>query len=143
MSSDEEPKASKEHHSSRNQFRPQPWTLVLLFIAFVLTTGLSFQAVRTAQTGQNDARDELSLARIQLVNAQEQQEALNNRLNCQANLTLKAVKGSLDNSIAQDDLLLASSQGGDRTSIVSLLQQTRAHLEDISNQVAAIEKACA
>lgn len=113
---------------------------MLMFSAFVIVTIVSHRAVSLAQEDKNAARNEAALARIATADAQKKLDSLERQFACVVNSTLKSLRGMLDNSIFQDDLLLSSVEGGDRTAVLSHLKETRARLHEIEAEIARIEQ---
>lgn len=131
-----------DHPPSHSAYRPSKTTLLLALLAFTLMVYVNYRAVDVAGKGQDAYRDEAALARIELADAQRKLEALERHSSCVAANTSRALQGLLANSIFQDDLLLSSVEGTDRTAVANKLKETRAKLQELAAQAAATERDC-
>lgn len=125
-----------------NQFKPQKLTLLFAGLAFIFVCITSFGAVLTANQGQNAARREAEQARIESTLANERLQDVQDQLNCTNKVVMNAVRGSLQNSILQDDLLLASVSGTGREQIQKSLADTKANLISLLVQVDEANQEC-
>lgn len=91
--------------------------------------------MKSANNSRDDTRQDLVEANIRIGALQEQ-------LDCINRITLIALKGQLGNSIVQDNLLLASTSGGDREEIRQQLSETRAELISLSQEIDGVDKEC-
>jgi hypothetical protein len=140
MSDDEDSRKSDRHIP--NHYRPSGATAILAFLAFMVMSFVSYNAVRVANKGQDAARNDAQLARIAAANAEERLGKLQEQLDCTLAITMKSLEGSLQNSIGQDDMLIASFEGGDRTQYVARLREVRARLQVLADEVSSTQKAC-
>lgn len=125
-----------------NQYKPTKGTAIAAFLAFMVMSFVSYSAVRSANKGQDNARADAQLARIAASNAEAQLTRVQNQLNCTLAITMKSLEGSLENSIAQDDMLIASFEGGERTAFVARLKEARERLRLLSQSVADTQNLC-
>jgi hypothetical protein len=118
-----------------NRYSPPPTTIAMFLATFILVSFLSWTAVKSANNSRDDTRQDLVEANIRIGALQEQ-------LDCINRITLIALKGQLGNSIVQDNLLLASTSGGDREEIRQQLSETRAELISLSQEIDGVDKEC-
>ena len=126
---------SDEKDKVPNQFRPQKATIAMFLASFVLLGFICWKAVDTADNARQYARTDLQEANIKIVELQQQ-------LNCTINLIVEANRGMLSNSILQNDLLLTSTSGGERTEIEQQLKETRQLLISISENISHLTEEC-
>lgn len=118
-----------------NQFKPSKITIAMFLTSFLLMGFISWRAVEVSNHGREEARSDLKEANIRI-------EELQRQLDCISNISLKALRGQVGNSIVQDDLLLASTSGADRAKIAEDLKKSRADLAVITQQIAEADKEC-
>lgn len=121
-------KISGHHDKTPNYFRPSRLTILMGLAAFMLVTLLSMKAVNTADEAADKARSDLNEAKFEIQELQDQ-------ITCAIDVIVLANRGMLDNSIVQDDLLLASAEGGERQAVSVSLRETRQRLVEILNQM--------
>ena len=118
-----------------SSYRPPPVTIAMFLMAFLLTGFVSWRAVETANAGRQAARSDLSDAEVEIAGLQDQ-------LNCTIKVLTRASRGMLDNSILQDDVLLASTSGANIDQVAKSLEETRARLITLNGEITKADEEC-
>jgi hypothetical protein len=103
--------------------------------SFILLGFICWRAVEVANHSADEARQDLSVAN-------ERADAIQDQLNCTINILSIALRGVLDNSIIQDDLLLSATEGNERAKVAADLKTTRDALVKVSEEISRIDKEC-
>lgn len=117
------------------KFKGQRLSLAMILVGFLLISLVSLRAVNVVNDSKEEARQDLADASIRAEQLQEQ-------INCIIGILVPAVQGGLENSIVQNDVLIASLSGGDRAVIEQQLRETRARLFAISGKVGTQAEEC-
>ena len=118
-----------------NQYRPPKSTIAMYLASFMLLGFICWRAVEVANNSADEARQDLNVAN-------ERADAIQDQLNCTINILSIALRGVLNNSIIQDDLLLSATEGTERAKVAADLKTTRDALAKISEEISRIDKEC-